>query len=451
MTSSALSFSGLATGIDSAAIVRNLMSLERRPMARLEQTKQVLGSQRGRLSALSGKLRALGDAAKALGARGSAVPATVGSSDDSVVRATSRGAPALGATRVAVQALAQAQRTYSDGFAAADVPGLVGTGTLELQVAGHTYTVDIGADDTLETLATKIDATGAPIGASVVFDGAGHRLRIAGDATGASQAITFVESGVSLGLSRPESTPRAAADALFTVDGLAMQRSTNVVDDAVPGVRLTLTGVSSPGASAQITVARDEATATARMQKLVETYNDVARTLDAELAPPVAGAPRADSLSADGTLRTVQSRLRSVLGQPIEAAPAAFRTLSALGVRIERSGTLTLDAAKLESAMAADPSAVDRFLNGDDATPGFVGRMQQALDALVGNPDGLLTRRMRSMEGRSRGIDDQIDRLELRLSKTEELLRSQYATLERLVGGMQAQGNQMLAALGQLR
>lgn len=447
-----ITFGGLATGLDSAAIVRNLTSLERRPIDRLQQRKQTLGSQRGRLSTLASRLRSLKDAAEAVGAESSGASTTVRSSDEGVVRTTSLGAATAGTSEVRVTQLAQAQRTFSDGFAAPDVAGIFGAGTLEVQVGGSSYTVEVTSDDTLTTLASKLNGAGAPLRASLVFDGTGHRLRVAGTETGASQAIAFVEgAGLGLGLGRPENTTQSARDALFTIDGLAMQRGQNIVDDALPGVRLTLTGVSAPDTSAQVLVERDDASAIARVQKLVEAYNEANRLVAAELAPGTPGAPRADSLSGDSALRSVQSGLRAMLGHSNPAGPPGFRTLADLGIQVDRTGMLSLDSAKLERGLASDPEGVRLLLSGDGSSvEGFATRLSKAVDGLVASPDGVIPGRIRTLEGRSRDIDKQVDRLELRLAKTEELLNKQFASLERVVSGLQTQGNQMLAALSGL-
>jgi flagellar hook-associated protein 2 len=452
--SSGPTFSGLATGIDSTSIIRSLLTLERRPIDRLEASKATLGSQRNKLQSLSGKLQALSDAAKALANRDTSVPSTVTSSDESVVRVTSRGAPTVGDTKVVVTKLATAERTYSDAFAASDQAGLFGTGTLSLSVGGTSVDVEVTSSDTLTTLASKIDASSAPVGASVVYDGTSYRLRVTGDETGASNGITFTEgAGLTLGLANPANERQAAGNATFTVDGLTMTRSTNVVDDAVPGVRLTLLSATDAGATANVSVKRDDASFITRLQRLVDTYNDVNRTINAENAAPAAGSRRgADSLSGDSTVRAIQSRLRSAVTSPVTAAPESHQSLAKLGISAGRDGTLTLDRTKLEAALASSPSAVSKFLDGDTATgaEGFVTRMTSLLDTFIASPDGALTSRVRSLEGRSKDIDKQIDRLETRLTKTEEQLKNQYATLERVVSGLQAQGTQMMSALGPL-
>ena len=53
--------------------------------------------------------------------------------------------------------------------------------------------------------------------------------------------------------------------------------------------------------------------------------------------------------------------------------------------------------------------------------------------------DGLFGSRKKSIGDQIRGFDDEIERLEFRLEKLEETLVAKFASLERLMAGMQTQ------------
>jgi len=66
MSNAGISFGGLASGLDTKAIIQALVSIERRPIAALEQTKTSLGKQKSLFGDLRGLLSKLETAAKTL-------------------------------------------------------------------------------------------------------------------------------------------------------------------------------------------------------------------------------------------------------------------------------------------------------------------------------------------------------------------------------------------------
>ncbi|MFK7988477.1 MAG: flagellar filament capping protein FliD [Sandaracinaceae bacterium] len=450
--SSGISFSGLATGIDSASIISQLMQLERQPIARLEDKQRIYSSQASKLRSFETKMKALQDAAEKLGEGEGIRPMQVSSADESVVKASITSGASVGPTEINVTALAASEKTFSDGVADASAT-LLGSGlssTLSITV-GTDDAVDIAIDDTdtLESLVGKINDSGADVTAGIVFDGTDYRLRVAGNDTGLDRGITFAESTSVLGLDNPANELQAASDAVFTVDGLPMTRSSNSFSDAVPGLSMTLNGVSDGATTTQVNVERDDSAQQESVQAFVDAYNSVMTSLNAEFT--YTGSPRGpESLSGDFTLRSVQSRLRSFVGTSVAGTSGAFQTLASIGIETKQDGTLELDAGELTDAMNSDAEAVTALFAGNGSgVEGFVSGFDDLIEALAGS-DGALNSRIDSLEGRSSDLDDQIDRLELRLDDTETRLRNQFSVLEQTVSGMQSQGNQILAALTSL-
>ncbi len=445
-------FGGLATGLDTGAIIQQLMGLERRPISALQTKQRTYNTQASKLRSLKTKLTTLKEKADALGGRGDVLTTKVSSSDEKVFTATSFGGAPLGPTSLHVTSLAMAEKTYSNTFAAKDVEGAAGTGTLSIQV-GTDASVDvtIEATDTLETIVSKINSSDADVSAGMVFDGTDYRIRVTGNDTGLDRAISFTETGVALGFSNPANELQPAADAVFTLDNIPMTRSSNTFSDAIDGVKITLTGESPTAAASTLDVSRDDDSLRTKVEAFISAYNDIQTTINGEFA--YTGTPKgATSLSGDSTLRSVQSKLRSRVGDAVTGTTGAYRTLASLGITSQNDGTLTLDSAKLEAAIAADSDAVADFFAGDTGASitGFAELLGADIDIYNDDTDGALTNRIDSLEGRSKDIDDQIDRLELRLDKTEERLTKQYANLEQIVSGLQNQGNQILAVLAGL-
>ena len=175
-------------------------------------------------------------------------PATysVDSSNPAVVQAVISGTAAAGEYALSVSALAQAETLRSDVQAARDVAlGLEGTFTL------NGAAVSALASDSLDNLATKINATHAGVQASVVTDGPGYRLEIVSETMGKAGVISFADGngvlrgiGVLEGNLVPKNVVQTAADAAYSVNGTAYSSSINTVI-TVPGLSLALSGTGT--------------------------------------------------------------------------------------------------------------------------------------------------------------------------------------------------------------
>ena len=261
--------------------------------------------------------------------------------------------------------------------------------------------------------------------ASVFHDGTAYRLAVASQATGAGAAITFTEAGAGLGLTEVQ----AARDAAFTVDGVPVTRASNHVDDVIPGVTFDLAAATS---GTTVTVDRDADGQRTRVQALVDAYNAVARVVATQLAYD--GTQKGeDTLFGDPTVRALQRGLASMITGvfPSGTSQVAARDV---GITIGADGTLTLDAAKLDAAVAADPGKVEDLFG----TGGLAGKVDAMVTQMTQSGTGLLVIQQDSLRTRNRSWDDQITRIESAADALGERLRAQYSQLEQAVSAMQS-------------
>lgn len=439
-------FSGLASGLDTAGIVEQLISIERLPIDRLESKQADNRSKSSRFEGISSLLKTLQDKAKGLDLREEVLKSEASSADETVLKASAVGSAARGSFAVEVTTLARAERTYSDGFASKTDTGLFGTGTLGIQV-GTAAQVDITVDgtDTLESVATKINSANAGVSAAVIFTGSEYRLQVSGEETGAANAISFTETGVSFNLDDPSNEVVAATDASFKIDNIAMTRASNNVTDAIAGVTLDLL---AEGQTTTVTVERDSEALGNAVEEFVDAYNTVMRTVNREFA--FSGTARTgDSLSGDSTLRRLQGDLRNELLNTVSAANAPYEQLFSIGIEQEQDGTIKLDRDTLDNALAQSPEDVSRLLAGDlnAGTDGAMQNFSNLIDSYTRSGDGALTLRIDGIEERNRSLQDNIAAMELRLEKHEEQLRQRFINMETLVSGYQAQGAQLAGML----
>lgn len=226
---------------------------------------------------------------------------------------------------------------------------------------GKSVTIDV-TDGSLDSIAAAINAQRAITGvsASVVTDADGSAYLSMKGATGAAQAFTLTASAGSSdalkaltvgGSATGTSVTAPAQNAKLTVDGIAVERSSNSISDLVTGVKLDLTGVSTTAVTLGSTT--PASAMTQAVADVVETYNQVLAIVTKE-TDPATGSLRADPAAA-ALLRSLKGlTLKSLV--PGGGTPS---TLAELGVTTNRDGTLALDSAKLATAVATAPDAIE--------------------------------------------------------------------------------------------
>jgi len=222
-------FSGIASGIDTASIVKSLVKLERQPIDRLASQQKDLNTQSSKFSAIKDQLSKLQASAKSLKLRENILSSTATSSDDKAVSVSASGGATTGSYTLDVISLASSQRNHSEPLAARDQKNLVGWGDLTIQVgSGDAVVIDVDENTTLDSLATAINHSGAGVTAGVLFSEGSYKLQLSAKSTGAANAVTYggdVADVLGLG----DHVVRGAKDAQFEIDDVPMTSATNTV------------------------------------------------------------------------------------------------------------------------------------------------------------------------------------------------------------------------------
>lgn len=428
---SSITISGLASGLDTNAIVDGLLSIERIPLTQLQGRATTLNAARDTVNTITARLGTLKSASQALASPTQFTTMKASSSDAAIV-ATATGAAQPGALDVTVKSLAQSQRTYSDPLASSTDP-LGMTGTISMQIgAGAPIDVAVTATDSITDVAAKISASGARVSAAVVFDGTSYRLQTRGLDTGAANAMTFAETGLSLGLSSPANTAQAATDAWVVVDGIDIKRGTNQVSGIVPGLTLSLTKVTSTPVTIQVD--SDPDALSKKVQSLVTAYNDAVSAAQSAAGFGSLKAQNAE-LAGDSSIRTSLDKLARSLSGNVPGTSGKYTTLASIGLSSTKDGRLQLDSAKLSAAMAASPSAVSALFVNDPAT-GQVGAMKglmSTIDQLATNGSSVLRTRSESLTRLSTRLSLDQERIQRHLVQYETMLRRQFGDMEIMV------------------
>lgn len=425
---SLLTFGGLASGLDTNAIIDAIMGAERVPLQHLQTKKANVDAAQSTVSSITSRLSSLKSAALALSTTAGYVALKASSSDASVV-ATASGGAAAGSFDVTVQQLAKEHRSYSNAQTSSTT-ALGMTGPVSIKIGSGTPAVlDIAATDSLSDIAVKINSAGLRVSASVVFDGTNYKMQVRGMDTGAANAVTFGETTTSLGLSASANQFQSAQDAKLVVDGMNVTRSTNQVAGVIPGVTLALTKTTTSPTT--ITIDSDSSGLSQKITAFVTAYND---SVSATQSAAGWGSFKASNtvLAGDSALRGVLDRISRSVGGAVPQTSGKYTTLGSIGINSNRDGKLVFDEAKLKTALLADPSGVQKlFVN--DAALGSTGAMKgimAVVDSIATNGNSLLKAKTDSLGAQSRRMDDDAAAMQRRLDLTENQLRQRFTALE---------------------
>lgn len=462
-----LSSPGIGSGLDVNSIISQLMAIERKPIDNLQTKAYQIQAQISEYGKLQSATSALRDAALKLTSNDTWGQTTGTSSNAAAVGVTVKSGAATGNFTLEVQSLAKAQSLSSGIFASS--ADLAGAGNLHIELgswgpgqtsftpkAGSTAVdIAIEAGDTLTQVRDKINNAGAGITAMILTDGSGSRLLLRSTATGTENAfrtsVTDADGNDtdSAGLSALAFDPsasnavmtqtEAAANASATLNGLAISSASNTLTDIVDGVSLTLNSTTTGPAT--ISVKQDSDALKRSVQAFVDAYNAYAKLIGSELKYDDA-TKTAGPLQGDSSAASMQRQMRALVGASTGAS-SVFGRISDVGLELQRDGTLSIDAGKLDAALANLPELKKLFANTDLAVPannGIAYQFRQLGDLLLG-ADGTLTTRTEGLQKQIALNQDQQDTLERRAAQTEARLRAQYTALDATIGRLNSMSN----------
>ncbi len=425
-TTAANSLTGVGSGIDTTSLITGLVNADSGNLNALKTKQSSTQSAISTLSDISTTLGTLQSAVDAL-TTATGVGSYSGTSSSTAIAISTTGNALPGSYSMSVTQLAREQRTYS-ATQASPSTALGMTGTLGIQIGSTTTNVNIASTDTLDQIASKINASGARTGASVFFDGTNYRLQIRGLDTGKDNAIAFTQTGFDLGLNVTANTAQKAQNSIVQIDGFAVERSTNQVVGAIQGVTLALSAPTTT--PVDVTVASNPTGLETKIQAIVTAYNSVLSKINNAAGH---GATKAGNsvLASDSTLRGITNRLSSTL-QTV-AGTGKYNTLGSVGLSLQKDGTLALDSSKLEAALSADPSSVATLFAGNGSTTGVMTSLSKAITAYNQTGTGLLTQHTSNLQDRITGYTDNINREQDRLDQYQALLQKEFTQMDTTV------------------
>ncbi len=437
---------GAGSGIDTKALVSSLVEAQFAAKTQSLMTRRdTLSAQISALSQLRSGITGFSTALNNL-VSGGTLSTQPTSADPSVLKVGLMPGAHIAGLSASLEVRQLATNQVVTSTAVADAAAPAGKGTLTITLGAATYTGDtptgftpkagatpvvvtIGdGQDSLAGIASAINAAKAGVTATVITDSSGARLSIKGD-TGAEQAFTIdvAEDGAAPGLSafafntsaQPMTLTRKSVDAIVALDGVMVNRATNSINDLVAGVKLDLVK-AAPGEVIAITSAPATEGMSQAVRDIIETYNQLIGIAKTE-TDATSGV-----LRADGGVKEMMRQLRGLTGRDLYPGATGNEpnTLAQLGIKTNRDGTLSLDAATLQRALTESPAAVEEML-----TVGLGSDLRQVSFALTA-PSGGLSASQTGYTRLQSAIAKEEEKIELDTETLRERLTKQYAGMD---------------------
>jgi flagellar hook-associated protein 2 len=387
---------GIGSNLDIDGIIGKLMAVEQQPLTTLAKKEAGFQAKIAAFGGLNGALSSFQNALSTLSNPAKFKAVTASPADATILSSTATSAAVAGNYSVNVTQLAQAQTITSGSRASTTAPladgakttltfqfGTIAGGKVQDGVYQNdplatqpapTFTEDAtkgagtvvidSSNNSLQGIRDAINKANIGVTATIVSDGSAtpYRLVFTSNATGAASSMKI--SVARDPLAPPDTTlsdllaydpagtqnltqTAAAQDSKLTVNGIAVTAKSKDVSEAIQGVTLSLSKIGST----TVAVARDTGSVTASVNTFIKSYNDLNKTiqnLTAYDADKKTGGP----LLGDSSVLAVQSQLRAMLGGNLPDASGALKNLPAIGVTFQKDGSMAVDTAKLNKAIA---------------------------------------------------------------------------------------------------
>ncbi len=217
-----------------------------------------------------------------------------------------------------------------------------------------------------------------------------------------------------------------ASDSAFTYNGVSITRPTNEVNDVISGVNITLEQTTEPNKPAIISVSRDNQAIIDSLTEFVKAYNELIPKLDEDTRYD-ADTKIAGIFNGVGDIRAIRSSLNNVFSYSVHT-DNGVESLMKYGLSLDDKGVMSLDEAKLSSALNSNPKATQDFFYGSDSKD--MGGREIHQEGIFSKFNQVIANLIDGGNSKLKIYEDSLDRDAKSLTKdkenAQELLKTRY-------------------------
>jgi flagellar capping protein FliD len=461
---------GLISGMDTGALVTQLIAAEGAPQAALRTRLRSAEAAASAYRTVNTTFLAVRAAAEAAVKPDVWTPVKATSSSGNVSVSASGGAtPGALTFKVLGTATAHsvleknAWTTAKSAYGASSITVTDAAGAAKTPAITITDTDDDGIVSLTEA-AAAINNSAHGLNAAVVQVGKTEfALQVTSKTTGEDSQFSITGSGGTT------TVPTLGKDAVIEIGDTAqaykVTSATNTFDAVMPGATFTVKQVDTAMA-VTLTVANDPDAVAAKMQSMVDAVN--ASLNEVRRATSNAKGSIA-TLKGDFSVSQLAGRLMNAVSSAIGGAGAlkddgTYADLSPATVGFELSPdgkNVVFTKAKFMDALTADPGLAQRMVSGrvagtdsaGNAVPAVTGlaeRLRDVSKLASDSATGSLVKLAEGKESQFKGIQERIDAWDLRLAKRKETLTRQFTAMETSLSSLRNQSTWLAGQINSL-
>ncbi len=216
-------------------------------------------------------------------------------------------------------------------------------------------------------------------------------------------------------------------------NGQSLTRTSNTIDDAIPGVTLNLSSTGTVDLQANT----DNESATKLVNDFVTAYNafnSSVNSLGKFVAPGDAGN---GALVGDSIIQTLKSQIRESISDVVSTSTGEFNSLSKIGISFDKSGNLTIDSDKFKTSLSKNVTSVASiFISSDGVTSRLNSKITPYLQT-----KGVISNRQDVLNKDLAALTDQKAKVNERLSSLQKSLNKQFTAMDSAVAQFKSTGD----------
>ena len=340
-------------------------------------------------------------------------------------------------------------------------------GSYEMQISFNN-------SDTLTEAVQAINDAGLPVSASILNTGVGatpFKIVFSSEVGGTDGTLLIDDGDDSLGVSTLSEgrDTKVFFGSEDPTKATLIKRSSNTLDDVLPGISIDL--FSTSDSPVTLTITPDTQTIEDDVADFVVTFNDAVGRIDQYDFFNTETEERGPLLG-NSTTSQVRNALFRTIQQKAVGVDTQYQFLSQVGITVGANGTLTFDRNKFNDAYQEDPDAVEDLFTAFAGTTvttqqiapgvtvttsdqtfselGFADLFDQLLEGLTNSIDGTVTIADQTIQAQIDATNDRIDLFDERLDRRRESLQREFTAMEVALARLQGQQNAMLSLINNL-
>jgi flagellar hook-associated protein 2 len=436
-----LTFTGISQySSDFQTILERVTTIASFPLTQLTNEQTDVASKRQLTNELNSSVKLLGDRLTALKeiAANRAVSASSSNTSKLTVDSVNTGTlTQYNITEVSSTARAASETSVSSYANSTSTP-VSATGSMRLTVGAANFDLSLSSgENNLVGLRNMINGLNAGVTATILtVDGNTNVLSVTANQAGA-KALQLKDdpSGANTDLL---TTANQGSNLNFKLNGVAVSRTTNQVNDLIPGVSFTIWSTTASNESLSIGLSSDRSKLSTAISNFVDAYNAAQSKVSAQVGQT------AGLLSGDYLVRETQDILRKI--SSFGLGEGTVKNWSDLGVEFASSGAISFDTTKFNTL--SDTEVRDSFAFFADTTG--LGQYSKSTSAFSDEVTGLAALQVAQYDRTDSRLAEQIVVLEERVNLMRQNYLAKLQAADALLGSFESQQKVITASVDSL-